>query len=105
MCSNPDHQNTSQIPTLEVAVPEPINAAVAIVPTKTGQGYYMVFADGGVLNFGDATYFGSMAGEELYAPVVAAACTPSGKGYWLLAADGGVFCFGDAQFLGTPASS
>ena len=98
-------QNTSHIPTLEVAVPEPISSAVAIVPTMSGQGYYVVFADGGVLTYGDATYLGSMAGEELHAPVVAAAGTPSGKGYWLLAADGGVFCFGDAQFLGTPASS
>lgn len=86
-------------------MPEPMSSAVAIVPTMSGQGYYVVFADGGVLPYGDATYFGSMAGEELHAPVVAAACTPSGKGYWLLAGDGGVFCFGDAQFLGTPASS
>jgi len=90
---------------VEVAVPEPANPAVAIVPTKSGQGYYIVFADGGVFAYGDAVYRGSMGGEDLHAPVVSAACTPSGDGYWLVAADGGVFCFGDAGFLGTPASS
>jgi hypothetical protein len=84
-------------------VPQPADAAVAIVPTKSGEGYYIVFADGGVFSYGDAVYHGSMGGEVLHAPVVSAVCTPTGKGYWLLAADGGVFCFGDAEFFGTPA--
>jgi hypothetical protein len=83
-------------------VPDLIHQAVAILPTKTGKGYYLVFADGGVFTFGDAVFFGSMGDEELNAPVVSAAGTPSGDGYWLVAADGGVFCFGDANFYGSP---
>ena len=58
-------------------------------------------ADGGVLPFGDAGFFGSAAGHPLAAPVVGMAATPSGGGYWLAAADGGVFAFGDAGFVGS----
>ena len=82
---------------------EPTSPAVAIVPTASGRGYYLVFADGGVFAYGDAPFLGSMGGEELNSPVVSAAVTPSGEGYWLLGADGGVFAFGDAGFFGTPA--
>jgi hypothetical protein len=83
-------------------VPDLTYQAVAIVPTKSGQGYHLVFADGGVFSYGDAAFYGSMGGEPLNAPIVSAAATPSGEGYWLLAADGGVFCFGDAGFFGGP---
>ena len=51
--------------------------------------------------FGDAGYFGSMAGVQLNAPVVGMAPTPDGKGYWLVASDGGVFSFGDAGSYGS----
>jgi hypothetical protein len=87
---------------LEVAVPDLTHPAVAILPTKSGLGYYLIFTDGGVFTYGDAVFLGSMGGEELNAPVVSAAATPSGDGYWLVAADGGVFCFGDACFYGSP---
>lgn len=79
-----------------------IHPAVAILPTKSGNGYHLVFADGGVFTYGDAVFLGSMGDEVLNQPVVSACSTPSGNGYWLLAADGGVFCFGDAKFYGTP---
>lgn len=84
-------------------MPGPIDAAVAIMPTTSGNGYYIVFADGGVFTYGDAEYIGSLGGQQLNAPIVSASATPSGDGYWLLAADGGVFCFGDADFYGSPA--
>ena len=41
--------------------------------------------------FGNAGFFGSMAGVKLDAPVIGMASTPSGNGYWLVASDGGVF--------------
>src|SRR3954453_9388206 len=58
---------------------------------------------GGVFAFGDARFFGSMAGTRLAAPVVAVASTPDGGGYWLVAADGGVFAFGDDRCCGGKA--
>ncbi len=51
-----------------------------------------------------ATFYGSMAGHHLNAPIVGMAATPSGKGYWLVAGDGGIFTFGDAQFHGSTGS-
>ena len=51
--------------------------------------------------FGNAGFFGSMAGVTLNAPVVGMAPTADGLGYWLVASDGGVFSFGDAGSYGS----
>ena len=64
-------------------------------------GYWLAAADGGVFSFGDASFYGSMGGHPLNAPVVGMAATPDGRGYWLVGADGGVFSFGDAGFYGS----
>ena len=66
------------------------------------QGYLLVAADGGIFNFGAATFFGSMGGSHLNAPIVGTASTPDGKGYW----DGGgrrrdSSPSGDATFYGS----
>jgi hypothetical protein len=66
-----------------------------------GGGYWLDAADGGVFSFGNATYYGSMGGKHLNAPVVAMAATPDGRGYWLVGADGGIFAFGDAGYHGS----
>jgi hypothetical protein len=76
---------------------------VGMDKTPTGAGYWEVAADGGVFNYGDAEFFGSMAGTQLDRPITGIAGTPTGKGYWLVAMDGGVFTFGDAAFHGAPA--
>lgn len=82
-------------------MPELVAPVVGMASTPDGQGYWLVTADGGVFSFGDAHFFGSMAGKRLNAPVVGMAPTPDGSGYWLAAADAGVFTFGDAPFLGS----
>ncbi|HTK15390.1 MAG TPA: hypothetical protein VL769_03280 [Acidimicrobiia bacterium] len=69
--------------------------------TRTGDGYWLVAADGGVFTFGDARFLGSMGASHLNQPVVGIATTPAGQGYWVAAADGGVFTFGDARFWGS----
>ena len=75
----------SPAPSLPVAPPAVHTAVVA----------------GGVLPFGGAPNYGSLAGRELSKPVVAMAATPDGRGYWLVASDGGIFTFGDAHFYGS----
>ncbi len=72
-----------------------------IVATPDGRGYWLVGLDGGVFAFGDATYYGSMGGQRLNAPISGIASTSDGRGYWLVAYDGGVFSFGDAVFHGS----
>lgn len=74
---------------------------VKLLGTRSGDGYWIIGADGGVETFGDAAFYGSMGGRHLNAPVVSAAEHPSGKGYWLVAADGGVFAFGEAKAHGS----
>jgi peptidoglycan/xylan/chitin deacetylase (PgdA/CDA1 family) len=77
---------------------------VGMAATPTGNGYWLVAADGGVFAFGDAGFFGSTAAMALRAPIVGMAAAATGNGYWLVAADGGVFAFGDAGFFGSTAA-
>jgi hypothetical protein len=66
-----------------------------------GQGYRFAASDGGVFDFGDASFRGSTGNITLNKPVVGMASTPSTNGYWLVASDGGIFTFGDARFFGS----
>ena len=65
----------------------------------SGEGYYLVAADGGVFAFGDAVFLGSMGDVALLQPIIAIEVQPGG--YWLAAADGGIFSFG-LRFDGRP---
>jgi NlpC/P60 family len=75
---------------------------VGVASTADGNGYWLAGADGGVFSYGDAKFFGSMAGHALNKPIVGIVSTADGNGYWLIGADGGVFAFGDAA---APASN
>jgi glucose/arabinose dehydrogenase len=81
---------------------QPLNAPiVGMARTSTGNGYWLVAADGGIFNYGDAHFFGSRGGQPLNAPIVGMAATPDGGGYWLVARDGGIFRYGNAGFFGS----
>jgi hypothetical protein len=78
---------------------------VGIAMSPGTGGYWVADAEGGVLNFGGAQLYGSMAGKHLRSPIVGIAARPNGLGYWLVAADGGVFAFGDpATYFGSLVS-
>jgi hypothetical protein len=66
-----------------------------------GVGYRLYASDGGVFDYGDAGYYGSLGGIKLNKPIVGAATDNLGLGYWMVASDGGVFTFGDAGFYGS----
>ena len=70
-------------------------------PTGGADGYRFVASDGGVFDFGNLPFCGSMGGQPLNKPIVGMAATPDGGGYWLVASDGGIFAFGDASFHGS----
>jgi N-acetylmuramoyl-L-alanine amidase/ribosomal protein L24E len=74
---------------------------VGMAATPSGNGYWLVAADGGVFTFGDANFYGSEGAATLNKPIVGMAATPDGHGYWLVASDGGIFTFGDASFYGS----
>ena len=77
---------------------------VGMATTPSGDGYWLVGADGAVFPFGDAVGYGSTAGTALNRPIVAMAATATGRGYWLVASDGGIFAYGDAGFFGSTGS-
>lgn len=74
--------------------------------TSNGRGYWETGTDGGVFNFGEAQFRGSLPQRAIRptAPIVGMEGTPDGGGYWLVGADGGVFTFGDAGFYGSAAA-
>ncbi|HUY30787.1 MAG TPA: kelch repeat-containing protein, partial [Acidimicrobiales bacterium] len=76
---------------------------VAMGATRDGRGYYLVSSFGGVFNYGDAHFYGSLARVRTSAPVVAFAVTPDGRGYYLVTAGGAVYRFGDASYYGSPS--
>jgi hypothetical protein len=69
-----------------------------------GTGYWQAASDGGVFNYGIASFFGSAGGLTLNKPVVGITPTQDQGGYWLVASDGGVFSYGDASFHGSTGS-
>lgn len=78
---------------------------VAGFPTVTGNGYYLIGADGGVFTFGDAQLYPTSDGQDtlskdkLTRPIVSGWAVAGG--YFLVGADGGVFAFGSARFHGS----
>jgi cell wall-associated NlpC family hydrolase len=73
-------------------------------PYENPSPYYLASAAGVVWPLGGATDYGSLAGQDLRAPIIGITVTPDHKGYWLVAADGGIFSFGDAAFYGSTGS-
>jgi hypothetical protein len=43
---------------------------VGMASTPDGLGYWLVAADGGIFNFGDATFSGSEGGSHLNRPII-----------------------------------
>ncbi len=86
---------------LEAAANPWPHAIVNGFSTPSGDGFWLVYADGTVTPQGGAGSYGDASTIPLNFPVVGGAATPSGKGYWLVAQDGGIFTFGDAHFFGS----
>ena len=84
--------------------PPAARPVVGMAATPDGNGYWLVASDGGIFNYGDATFYGSTGAMHLNKPIVGMTATPDGKGYWLVASDGGIFSYGDAQFYGSTGS-
>jgi len=70
-------------------------------PASSPNGFWLVGSDGGIFNFGRASFYGSTGSLSLQRPVVGITPTATRSGYWLVASDGGVFSFGDAGFFGS----
>jgi hypothetical protein len=67
--------------------------------TPTGNGYWLLTADGHLYPFGDAHSYGTATGQ----PIVGMAITPDGKGYWEAARNGAVYHYGNASNYGSLA--
>jgi len=88
---------------------KPLDAPViGAIATPSGQGYYMVAADGGVFDFGDAHFEGSaydlgytgLGGKNpLPAPVSSLMVNPNGSGYYALCKNGTILAIGGAPSI------
>jgi len=95
--------------------PRPLAAPiVGMAADPSGNGYWLVGADGGVFNLGGAGYYGSAyskgytglgGSNPLPGKVVGMAAEPDGHGYWLLTSEGTVIGFGDATVYGDLTNS
>ncbi len=61
---------------------------VGIAPTPDGGGYWLVASDGGVFNYGDAGFFGSLGGSVPAHQVIGLFSTSAGTGYTLVEGNG-----------------
>jgi hypothetical protein len=88
-------------PTLGDAAGQLTGKATDLIPTASGNGYWIIGSSGEVIARGDAVSAGNLASIRLTSPI--AGMVPDltdGKGYWLVAEDGGIFAF-DAGFHGS----
>jgi hypothetical protein len=76
----------------------PGDHTVALVPTATGEGYWIVGCDGGVYGFGDAPALAPVSRAASAPPIVGAARARR-DGLWLVAADGSVLPLGGVDAL------
>jgi len=90
--------SAAAVPAIGSALNSPL---VGMAASPTGQGIWVVGADGGVFTGGSAGFYGSAGNLELDGPIIAISATHDGAGYWLAAIDGGVFTYGDALFHGS----
>jgi hypothetical protein len=97
------HTITQSVDSDDQVIYRAVPASDGVTTVAPAAGYREVGADGGVFAFGDAGFYGSMAGHGLSGTIVGLASTPDGLGYWEVGADGGVFAFGDAGFYGSMA--
>ena len=79
---------------------------VGAVATSDSHGYWLLYANGVVSNFGDATNYGAPAGYvNDYNPATTIFPTHDSRGYWVASARGDVFAYGDSPYLGSMAAA
>jgi hypothetical protein len=67
------------------------------VRTPDGKGYWILFADGVVTSFGNASNLGQ---PGAVGATTAISSTADGHGYWVATSGGAVYAFGDAPYDG-----
>ena len=78
----------------------PGDAVAALVPTRSGRGYWLVGCDGSVFHFGDALPLAGARVEMAHHGGAAAAVAAStGTGFWVVASDGTIASVGGARPL------
>ncbi|MGH8990293.1 MAG: Ig-like domain-containing protein, partial [Acidimicrobiia bacterium] len=70
-----------------------------VVSVRASQGYWLVAADGGVFDFGDARFLGAHRNQGT--DIVGMARTPDGTGLWTVDDDGDVLHYGTAINYGS----
>jgi hypothetical protein len=85
----------------DAGTPPPVVSVPCSPPSGGPHGYVLAASDGGIFNYGNLPFCGSLGNLQLNAPVVSVAETHDGGGYWMVASDGGIFAFDDAGYYGS----
>ena len=87
--------------------PSPDGPAIGIAADPTGPGYLIATAEGAIVSYGGAPFFGSptLSGVTPASPLVSVTYEPGGTGYWAVGADGGVFTYNSSVTMGSGTSS
>ncbi|PSR20840.1 MAG: hypothetical protein C7B45_13200 [Sulfobacillus acidophilus] len=74
------------------------NTAVSLVPTNSGQGYWILWQNGAIQTYGNAASFGQPTRTQMKgASALGLTLTPDQSGYNVVLSTGQVLAFGDAQ--------
>ena len=77
---------------------------IALAPTPSGNGYWLLARDGGVFTFGAASFYGSLGATPVASGVLRMVSAQDGHGYWLVSHDGAVYPFGSAVNAAMPTT-
>jgi len=88
------------------APPAQSQSVVDAVATPDWRGYWLLYANGAVVPFGDAVGMGAPLGYvNGFNPATSIFPTADGKGYWVASGRGDVFAYGNAPYLGSEAAA
>ncbi|HEX2213125.1 MAG TPA: hypothetical protein VHH12_06665, partial [Mycobacterium sp.] len=78
-----------------------LNKAIAGLMNFGANSYLLVGIDGGIFNFSDRPFHGSLGANPPADPLGGIVAAPAGSGYWMFTVGGEVFPFGDSRHVGS----
>jgi hypothetical protein len=109
VASPPAHGLSAHVVSAHATAPTVCTSPTSIAPAihyltspEAANTYYLTETNGGLYNYGGASFYGSAVHVRLNGTIAGAAPTMDGDGYWFATSKGSVYVYGDAHFYGSP---